>query len=306
METYCIDCHAAPHMSQGRLKKPKGGLSLDSAAAIMRGGINGPAVVPGKPDESTFYVFTTLDADDDDVMPNKGDLLSPEQQEVLRIWIAEGANFGNWTGAKEPLTQEPSAGIPWTIPVHPADALGENMKSLGSLNPNAFPFATITPVSDRNSLLRIEYISSRSKVTDKEVARLGDIRTHITDLDLSGTRITDRSLGIAGACPRLTKLDLHGTKIGDAGITQLKNLNTLRSLNLYGTRVTDKSLPVLAGLKNLESLYLWDTGITSSGANRLRKALPSTRIRYEGTLPLPPPEPEPEDENRRGRKGARK
>ena len=40
----CYSCHAA--------KKQKGGLRLDSIEAILKGGESGPAVVPGKPDES--------------------------------------------------------------------------------------------------------------------------------------------------------------------------------------------------------------------------------------------------------------
>ena len=40
----CYSCHGD--------KKQKGGLRLDSLEAILKGGESGPAVVPGKPDES--------------------------------------------------------------------------------------------------------------------------------------------------------------------------------------------------------------------------------------------------------------
>src|SRR5215212_7327421 len=40
----CYECHGE--------KKHKGGLRLDSAAAVLKGGDSGPALVPGKPDES--------------------------------------------------------------------------------------------------------------------------------------------------------------------------------------------------------------------------------------------------------------
>ena len=40
----CYSCHGA--------KKQKGGLRLDSLEAILKGGESGPAVVPGKPEES--------------------------------------------------------------------------------------------------------------------------------------------------------------------------------------------------------------------------------------------------------------
>ena len=40
----CYSCHAT--------KKQKGGLRLDSLESILKGGESGPAVVPGKPEES--------------------------------------------------------------------------------------------------------------------------------------------------------------------------------------------------------------------------------------------------------------
>src|SRR5271154_4369842 len=40
----CYSCHGD--------KKQKGGLRLDSIEAILKGGESGPAVVPGKPDDS--------------------------------------------------------------------------------------------------------------------------------------------------------------------------------------------------------------------------------------------------------------
>ena len=43
---HCYKCHS------GRAKSPKGGLRVDSREALLRGGENGPAVVPGKPDDS--------------------------------------------------------------------------------------------------------------------------------------------------------------------------------------------------------------------------------------------------------------
>ncbi|MFL5339703.1 MAG: c-type cytochrome domain-containing protein, partial [Gemmataceae bacterium] len=40
----CYECHGE--------KKQKGGLRLDSKAALLKGGDSGPAVVPGNPDDS--------------------------------------------------------------------------------------------------------------------------------------------------------------------------------------------------------------------------------------------------------------
>jgi len=76
----CYECHG--------MEKQKGGLRLDSAETIHAGGESGaPAIVPGKPDESTLIRLVSLPPDDVDIMPSKGDPLAPEQIEVLRAWI---------------------------------------------------------------------------------------------------------------------------------------------------------------------------------------------------------------------------
>ena len=45
----CFECHSAEAKAKGKLK---GGLFLDTRAALLTGGDEGPAIVPGKPEES--------------------------------------------------------------------------------------------------------------------------------------------------------------------------------------------------------------------------------------------------------------
>ena len=63
-------------------------------------------VVPGKPEDSTFYTTTALDSDHDDIMPSTGDLLTKTQQETLKQWIMEGSKS---FGFKEPVYVNPKA-----------------------------------------------------------------------------------------------------------------------------------------------------------------------------------------------------
>lgn len=79
----CIECHGA--------KKAKRNLRLDSREGILKGGRGlGPAVVPGKPDESPLLKVCLLPRDDELAMPPK-EALKPEQIGWLRAWIAAGA-----------------------------------------------------------------------------------------------------------------------------------------------------------------------------------------------------------------------
>ncbi len=80
----CVDCHGP--------KKAKGGLRLDSREAALAEGKSGlPGIVPGKPEASELLSRVKLPADDDDVMPAKGEHLTPAQIAALERWIADGA-----------------------------------------------------------------------------------------------------------------------------------------------------------------------------------------------------------------------
>lgn len=94
----CVSCHV-PRIKRGKRRKPAGGVRLDSAVNMMKGNRAGKAViVPGLPEESSFYTLTTLPEGHDDVMPAEGGPLSETQQQIIRSWILQGAQFGAWKG----------------------------------------------------------------------------------------------------------------------------------------------------------------------------------------------------------------
>ena len=84
----CFKCHEKEHEENGKMKKPKGGLRLDSAAAIMKGGKEYPNenVVAGKPDASWLVKTMTLPESDDLAMPpeGKGDRVSAANVELIK------------------------------------------------------------------------------------------------------------------------------------------------------------------------------------------------------------------------------
>ena len=97
----CVECHRAPYEKLGRLRPPKADLRFDAAWGIVKGGELGVIVVPGEPDKSPMYTRTMLDEDHDDFMPPLGDPLTEEQKELLKKWIEQGADFGDWKGENE-------------------------------------------------------------------------------------------------------------------------------------------------------------------------------------------------------------
>ena len=83
LATRCVECHGAA--------KDKGGLRLDTKAALLKGGDDGASAVPGKPDESKLLARVLLPDDDDDRMPPLGDARRPrltnEEAAALKSWI---------------------------------------------------------------------------------------------------------------------------------------------------------------------------------------------------------------------------
>ncbi|MCB1228471.1 MAG: DUF1549 domain-containing protein, partial [Verrucomicrobiales bacterium] len=85
LESRCSSCH------QG--DKAKGGLRLDTLAATLKGGKSGHAgLQPGDPQASELFYRVTTD-DEDEIMPPKGDRLSPQEIALLKTWIAQGATW---------------------------------------------------------------------------------------------------------------------------------------------------------------------------------------------------------------------
>jgi hypothetical protein len=102
LESRCVECHTN-EAADGKKKKPKGGVTLDSKAGI-EGSKKGKLVVAKKPDDSLLYVAITLPADHEERMPpekaKNNKPLPKEQTELIKQWIEGGASFGKWTGAK--------------------------------------------------------------------------------------------------------------------------------------------------------------------------------------------------------------
>ncbi|MEE3177182.1 MAG: PSD1 and planctomycete cytochrome C domain-containing protein [Verrucomicrobiota bacterium] len=85
LETRCVSCHG--------IEKKKGDLDLSNLLSANKGGENGPAISPGKPEESELIHRITLAHDDDDIMPPKGEALTAPQIQALKEWISEEAKW---------------------------------------------------------------------------------------------------------------------------------------------------------------------------------------------------------------------
>lgn len=93
LENNCLMCH-------GELVQ-RSGLDLRSEAAILKGGSRGPAVVPGRPDQSLLIKLITHQ--DEPAMPMGMDKLPAQDVAAIREWV-EALPAGSIVAAAEPVT----------------------------------------------------------------------------------------------------------------------------------------------------------------------------------------------------------
>ena len=91
MEDRCLDCHGEPYVKNGRTIHPKAGLALNTYEFVLKGNLDGPIIDRGDHEESTLYVVMTLDPDDSELMPPKGEPLTEDEISLFKQWIDEGA-----------------------------------------------------------------------------------------------------------------------------------------------------------------------------------------------------------------------
>lgn len=85
LDSNCGRCHEGTNH--------RGGLNMDTRAAMLTGGHHGPAIVPGDPSKSWMVKLIRHEgpADDPMNMPPKGDKLSDADIATVEMWIRAGA-----------------------------------------------------------------------------------------------------------------------------------------------------------------------------------------------------------------------
>jgi uncharacterized membrane protein len=81
----CSNCHGEA--------KHKGELRLDKKEFVLKGGENGPVIVPGDPSKSEMIRRITLPTGHKEAMPTKGKRLTQQEISVLKFWIEKGAPY---------------------------------------------------------------------------------------------------------------------------------------------------------------------------------------------------------------------
>src|SRR5688572_30025590 len=94
-ESRCYECHGE--------KKQKSGVRFDQRDSVFHGGDSGKAlIVTGKSVES-LLIQKVISSDPDEMMPPKGDRLTPEQIATLKAWIDDGAHWPQGSGTQKKI-----------------------------------------------------------------------------------------------------------------------------------------------------------------------------------------------------------
>ena len=278
LEERCVECHKAPYEKNGIMKEPKADLRLDGAAYIMHGSDDGPVVIVDHPSKSSLYQRIILPEDDADHMPPKGGSLSKEQKEIIRMWIAQGVDFGKWLGAVDGI--ENLASRKKVNQVKQASYLSDYVKLASGVSPiDADTLASVAkqsgllvrPLGVGSVLLEARTVTESDLITDARIQDLKEIQKNIVKLDLRNTGITNKSMGILASFPRLKSLNLMGTAVSSEGIHIFKKNQKLETLNLVNTDVSDSLIGTLVSMPALRQVHLWRSKFTEEGVSLLRR-----------------------------------
>lgn len=250
----CIDCHGP--------EKQKGDLRLDQRSLAFAG--ETPSLVPGKPDDSEFLRRLGLPADDDEVMPQKGEPLTAEQQATLRRWVAEGADWpeagDDWLRERLQAKQVPKL----TFVLPPLDEAARarldaevvRLTRLGAL---------VQVVAKDTEALQANLSLLGSRLDDAALRGIEALAPRLVWLDLGRTAIGDASAPVLGRLGELRRLQVANTGLGDASFAALQELRRLETVNAVGTKLGDGGLLALARAPGLRHVYAWQSQVTPAG-----------------------------------------
>ncbi len=280
LEERCLDCHGEPYVKNGRTIHPKAGLRLDTYEWIIKGNLDGTILEKGNPDESTLIAVITLDSDDPEIMPPKGDPLTEDEINMLKQWILEGAKENPSDTFAPPEKEDVVALDSSDKKESIIDKLSKrlNAPSKPQMEAAQKSGALVSLISVRHSMVRAEFSSGPTSIKDDAIGALSAIKNNISHLDLSRTSVTDSVLGEVKKFNNLTWLNLKDTAVSDRGIKNLSKMPYLTYLNLVSSKVTDESIETIAGLRSLEEIYLWNSKVSKRGFETLQNALPNAKI----------------------------
>ncbi|MDF1851069.1 MAG: DUF1553 domain-containing protein [Verrucomicrobiales bacterium] len=188
LETQCLRCHGAG--------KEKGDLRLHDKEHFLAGGSSGALVEPGEVEKSLLIDRITLPPEDDEVMPQEAEPLSPEEIAILKAWVAAGAEWPDGVRLKTRKKEVLTDAIPDEAPASIAAAAATIDQLIAveneSRNPERAELVDDLAFLRRATIDLIGRIPSVEEIEEFESWSPSDRREKLVDKLLADPRFTDR------------------------------------------------------------------------------------------------------------------
>ena len=85
LQDRCVECHNSENLL--------GNFNMENRASVVQKRKEGPVIVPKAPEKSMLFLTLNLPATDKKAMPATAHRLSKTDVDIIRRWIAEGAEW---------------------------------------------------------------------------------------------------------------------------------------------------------------------------------------------------------------------
>ncbi len=267
----CSQCH--------RVDKRKGKLSMQSVAALKKGGKSGPAVVAGNLSESELYKRISLDPTNEKFMPADGKpSLTKSETAIIKWWIekgmaVDGKRLGELQYAEE-IKPQVAALLGFG---DMADDSSPTASGMNEINPE-IPSSVNMDIVDnlRNKGMNVRIMQHHPPMLDITLPSESDAQIDLLKPDLiaiaknviwfnvSDNDFTEKDLDFLPQMTNLEKLRLEKNRISDAIASNLMGLKHLEVVNLNETDITQTCINQLRKMPKLNRVYHWKTQVNGS------------------------------------------
>lgn len=197
-------------------------------------------------------------------MPPKGDPLSFAQQDLIRQWIGQGADFGNWVGATDGLEKlvrkdaHQNQKIPEFVLFY--QELGNGVPAVDERNIEKARSASgllIRPIGIKSPLLEVRVVTRHQHVGDEQIRALIPISRQVVKLDLRNTSISNEACKTIARFENLIELNIRACSVDDQGVQEFTSLPKIKKINAGQTQLGGEGLARLSQIASLEELNIW-------------------------------------------------
>lgn len=255
LQDKCVACHNS--------EQSKGGLKLELYSDLFKDAEHGKSVVAGNPEKSELFRRISLPGEDELAMPPRGNGIGYTNIQILRHWIAEGAdslatfNSDAMSGELIALLNR-DYGLDYSPRPYyekvQADSIDEGL--LGQLRNAGF---RANYLGEHNFLLDVEY--KGDSIEDQDILLLNQVSNNITFLKLAGCKLSDEVFEKLESIPHLTRADLSKNPLSGNSVAYLIEQLHLEAANLNETDVDAEALRNLLSASALSRVYVRNTKV---------------------------------------------